>query len=319
MYLKEFRKQISTKPLQELPALYIFSGPHKQVSDFKEKAIQEFASYIANDNKKPSHYAKEPAISIKRFQLADFREAEFWDEVYAVPFLNIPKLVILNLAERINFLEQISGPLKEFISGKSFFTKLLFLVDYFGDCPVSLKGVIEKKSYVVDFPQISEENLPEWIVNEFNHHGKKISRTDARALVQRVGDNINEIDAVIQKLLLYHKDNVEITSEAINNFVDSERDYDIKELSESILRRQPDKALVITNQLLRKGEPVPKILGYLRWFFNYKAQYQKDTKLLSNRLGQILESDLAVKTGLLDEEMALQVLVIKLCRQSQGV
>ena len=90
--------------------------------------------------------------------------------------------------------------------------------------------------------------------------------------------------------------------------------FDIKELTNAIIRRQLDRALKIANQLLQKGEPVNKILGFLRRGLAYDAKYQNNNALLLSRYNKLLSADLSIKTGKLTEELALQMLIVRLAR-----
>lgn len=312
MLLKDFRKQLSSRQPQELPSLYIFTGPAKLVSEMKEKGVQALASALIKEKKNLDKTDLQTNIDIKRYDWNDFDEANFWNEVYAVPFLNKPKLVVLNIADKKGFINSISKSLEAYLSNKSFFTKLVILIDELKELSTELYNLIGKKAYTVDFPPMSEDSLPEWIIDEMNHHGKKMARPDARFIVEKIGNNPGEIEAALQKLVLFHRDSKEISSDSVINLVDFEREYDVRELCTAIADKRTARALMIGNQLLKQGEPIPKILGYLRWFFGYAVRYQQNTDLLSFRYEKILEADVAFKTGLMSDEMAFQMLIIKL-------
>lgn len=333
MLFTEFIKQLNSYPLQELPSLYIFNGPSKLVAELKEKGIKLLTAIFLKDKSDKCNANQSGAggrfvspvspeanrgrtggMEIKRFDITHFNEADFWNEVYAVPFLNKPRLVILNIGNKTEFITTINESLKEYILTKSFFTRLVIFTDRWGNYSESLGRLINKKAWVVDYQPISKNDLPKWISNELKLYGKEISIRDAAFITEKVGNNLSEIDAIIQKIVLFHKDSRNISTEAVCNFVDLERDYDIKELGEAIANKQADKALAIANQLLRKGEPVNKIIGYLKWFFGNSYRYQNNRRLLSYCYEKLLESDLAIKTGLLPDDLALQMLAIKLSR-----
>jgi DNA polymerase III delta subunit len=326
MLFSEFIKQLNLHPPQELPSLYIFTGPGKLVSELKEKGLKILTSILVKDKRSSDPSDSEPSgrtcksnadhIEIKRFDITNFNEAEFWNDVYAVPFLNKPRLVILNIGNKTDFIGKIDESLKEYISTKSFFTKLVIFVDKWENYSESLGRLANKKVWIIDYQPISQNDLPKWISAELKLYGKEISFRDAVFIAERTGNNLSEIDAVIQKLVLFHKDSRNISNESVCNFVDVERDYDIKELGEALVNKQTDRALIIVNQLLRKGESVNKIIGYLRWFFSNNYRYQNNQRLLSYYYEKLLEYDLAIKTGLLPDDLALQMLAIKLSRPS---
>ena len=295
MLFSEFIKQLKCCSPQDLPALYIFTGPTQQVSELKEKGLQIIIQAMAITE------------TVRRFDMANFNEPEFWTELYAVPFFNKTRLALLNIAERTDFIGKIDEQLKEYLSGQTFFTRLIIFIDKW-------EGIASKNAWIIECRPISDEDLPRWIAGRLSISNKKISLAGARLLAEKTGNDLSKIDAALEKLVLFHKDSQTISDESISKFVDTERDFDIRELTIAIIRRQPDSALKIADQLLQKGEPVNKILGFLRTGLAYDAKYQNNKTLLLSRYNKLLSADLAIKTGKLTEELALQMLIVKLSR-----
>jgi len=306
MLFSEFLKQVKSQQAQTLPALYIFTGPAKQVAELKEKGLQMLAATLTG--------AVADGDTIKRFDVMNFNEPEFWTELYAVPFLNKTRLVVLNIAERTDFIGKIDKQLKEYLAGQTFFTRLIIFIDNWAGVPADLNSIASKKSWIIECRPISGEDLPRWIAGRLSISNKKISLAGARLLAEKTGNDLAKIDAVLEKLVLFHKDSQTISVESISDFVDTERDFDIRDLTNAIIRRQPDSALKIADQLLQKGEPVNKILGFLRTGLAYDAKYQSNNALLLSRYNKLLSADLAIKTGKLTEELALQTLIVRLAR-----
>jgi len=302
MLFSEFLKQVKSQQPQTLPCLYIFTGPAKQVSELKEKGLQILIQAMAVNE------------TVRRFDTVNFNQPEFWTELYAVPFLNKSRLVLLNVADKIDFINRMEKPLSDYLSGKTFFTRLVIFADKLEGLTASFSRLLNKKGWVIQCEPISEEKLPGWIAAQLNIYDKKISLSDARLLAEKTGNDLSVIDAALKKLVLFHKDVQTISTESIYNFVDTEKDFDINELSDAIINRQPDMALKVANQLLRKGESVNRILGFLRGAFAYNARYQKNNALLLSRYNKLLAADLAIKTGRLPEDLALQTLIVKLSR-----
>jgi len=306
MLLSEFIKQVKSQQAQTLPTLYIFTGPAKQVLELKEKGLQMLAATLTG--------AVADGDIIKRFDVMSFNEPEFWTELYAVPFFKKKRLVVLNIAERMDFIGKIDKQLKEYLSGESFFTRLIIFIDKWSGVSADFSRVVSQKAWIIECQPIPDEELPGWIAGQLSIDSKKISLAGARLLAEKTGNDLAKIDAVLEKLVLFHKDLPTISDESIHNFVDTERDFDIKALTNAIIRRQPDSALKIAGQLLQKGEPVNKILGFLRTGLAYDAKYQNNNVLLLSRYNKLLSADLAIKTGKLTEELALQMLIVRLAR-----
>ena len=275
MLFSEFIKQLKSCSLQALPSIYIFTGPAKQVLELKEKGLQMLAATLTG--------AAGDGDIIKRFDVTNFNESEFWTELYAVPFLNKTRLVVLNISERMDFIGKIDAQLKDYLAGKSLFTRLIIFIDKWEGLSVDLSRAASKKAWIIEYRPITDEDLPRWISGQLSIARKNISISGARLLTEKTG---NDLD----------------------------RDFDIKELTDAIIRRQPGSALKIAKQLLQKGEPVNKILGFLRTGLAYDAKYQNNNALLLSRYNKLLSADLSIKTGKLTEELALQMLIVRLAR-----
>lgn len=305
MLFSEFLKQIKSQQPQALPPLYIFTGPANQILELKEKGLKILSHVLTG---------VEEGGAIRRFDAANFNEPEFWTELYAVPFLNKSRLALLNVADKVDFINKMEKPLSDYLSGRTFFTRLVIFSDRLEGIAAPLSRIISKNGWVIECEPVSEERLPGWIAAQLNIHDKKISLSDARLLAEKAGNDLARIDAALEKLVLFHKDARTISTESIHDFVDTEKDFDIRELSSAIISRRPDMALKIANQLLQKGEPVNKILGFLRTGLAYDARYRNDKALLLSRYNKLLSADLAIKTGRLPEDLALQTLVVRLSK-----
>ena len=306
MLFSEFIKQLKSCSIQALPSIYIFTGPAQQVLELKENGLQILAGTLTG--------AAAGSDTIKRFDSHSFNESEFWTELYAVPFLNKTRLVVLNVAERMDFIGKIDKQLMEYMTGKSLFTRLVIFIDTRSGVSAELNMAVSKKSWIIEYRTILDEDLPRWIGARLSAFNKSISLPAARLLAEKTGSDLARIDAVIDKLVLFHKGSQAISDDSVSDFVDMDRDFDIKELTDAIIRRQPGSALKIAKQLLQKGEPVNKIFGFLRTGLAYDAKYQNNNALLLSRYNKLLSADLSIKTGKLTEELALQMLIVRLAR-----
>ncbi|MEW6026249.1 MAG: DNA polymerase III subunit delta [Planctomycetota bacterium] len=335
MLFSEFLKQIKSCPAKDMPPLYIFTGPAKQVSELKEKGLRilshrltglELTDHVRSERLKDNQTtgsSESRASNVsngaeppRRFDMANFSEPEFWTELYAVPFLNQPRLALLNIADKNDFINKMEKPLSDYLAGRTFFTRLAIFVDKLESVAASLIRLLNTKGWVIECEPVSEERLPGWIASQLGVYGKKISPSAARLLVEKSGGDLARIDETLKKLVLFHRNESVISDESIRDFVDTERDFDINELTNAIVSRQTALALKIADRLLQKGEPVNKILGFLRTGLAYDARRRNDKTLLLSRYNKLLVADMAIKTGRLPEELALQTLVVKLIRAS---
>ncbi|MFH1227385.1 MAG: DNA polymerase III subunit delta [Planctomycetota bacterium] len=246
---------------------------------------------------------------IKRFSSNDFKEAMFWDELYLVPFDGKKRVIALDI-KNTQLFNSLADNLDKFLSQEKTFAVLAILAPSATGKGAESKitRMFEKRGWTVECSPIPEYDLPRWIAAEFKHRDKTISRDNAKLIIDNTGNNLSKIGELVEKLSLAAGKKPEISLEIMQNLVDKNIDYDIKQLGISIVNRNAGKALEILDKMYSEGESSPKIIGYLRWFFNRKSGYEA----LGERYKKLLETDLNIKTGKMPEELALKTMVIKL-------
>lgn len=91
----------------------------------------------------------------------------------------------------------------------------------------------------------------------------------------------------------------------------SPKDLGVFDLTRAIVSSQTTKALRILNLLLKNRENPQSILGALFWQWD-KAKDRLSLDKFKRGLKLLLDTDIRIKTGKLDEELALEMLVIRL-------
>ncbi|MDD5617999.1 MAG: hypothetical protein PHG69_02800 [Candidatus Omnitrophica bacterium] len=110
------------------------------------------------------------------------------------------------------------------------------------------------------------------------------------------------LDAVFAKELSPFVTRIEVKSlEKINAF----------DLADAIVSRNTTRALGILNKLLNNREKPHNILGALLWQWD-KAKDKLSLEQFKQGLKLLLDADLRIKTGRLNEELALELVVIRL-------
>ncbi|MFC1709104.1 hypothetical protein ACFL2J_03470 [Candidatus Omnitrophota bacterium] len=91
----------------------------------------------------------------------------------------------------------------------------------------------------------------------------------------------------------------------------STRKAGVFDLTQAIASRQTTRALRILNLLLRNREKPQGILGALFWQWD-KIKDRLSLEKFRQGLKLLLDADIRIKTGKLDEELALEMVVIRL-------
>ncbi len=213
------------------------------------------------------------------------------------------------------------------------------------DKRIKMVDLIKKKGLIVEFSFQKPAELVKWVVKVFKSYDKTIDSLSASQLVDGSELGMTEILNEINKVVLYLGDRTKVTSEDIEKICTKSVKSRVFDLTDAIAERNAAKSLKLLNEMLTLKEPIPKIL------FMVARQFRQilEMKLLSidglsladaaSRVGVTpytagkilrqaksfgvedlksaiegsLEADLAIKTGKMDERIALELLISKFC------
>jgi DNA polymerase-3 subunit delta len=201
------------------------------------------------------------------------------------------------------------------------------------------------KAYIKQFKQPKEWELPNWIQHQVRDKGGDISWDACGKIVELAGNDLRLLDLEIDKLLLYAGDR-QVTETDVRALTSRAREADIFDLVDCVGRREADQALRELHQLLDQEEPPLKLLGMLarqvriliqvrelRASRMTEAEIIKRLKLhpyvvekgtaqarnftmeqLEKAHALLVETDWRIKTGEMEDVLALDMLVVALAR-----
>jgi DNA polymerase-3 subunit delta len=193
------------------------------------------------------------------------------------------------------------------------------------------------------FEQPKQDELPQWILKRTQAKGAAISSEAAVMLAGLVGDDLRLLDLEIDKLAVY-ADGHQITSREVGLLVSRAREMNIFDLVDCVGRRQVDRALRLLHQLQDDGAEPFYLLAMLarqvRILIQVKelrsqglSQREATSRLklhpyvvqkawaqaqnfgmtqLEAAHQQLVDTDWAIKTGEIEEVLALDMLVVSL-------
>lgn len=201
------------------------------------------------------------------------------------------------------------------------------------------------KADIQVFSLPAAKDLPRWIVERTKMHRGAIDFNAAALLAQNIGSNLRMLDQEIRKLMLYCGENKPITVEDVKVMAPYIQSADvIFSMVDAIGQRDPRSAATYLHRLLEVGEHPLGIFGMIvrqfrlliqvRWLSDrgvsesdiverlnlkpfvvqkVRAQAQRFTpEQLRAAYQLLLDSDLAIKRGLLEPEAALDLLIVQL-------
>lgn len=193
-------------------------------------------------------------------EIIDGEEASYEqikDAVSSVPFLAEKKLVVVyepgkskDIAEKIEELFDITE-----------FGNDLIIVEPKPDKRSSYYKTLKKNSEMVEFKELDERELANWLVSEAGKDSG-LEYRDAYYLVQRVGNNQELISNELKKLVDYGQ---KISREIIDKLTEPSPQTTIFNLLDSAFSGDLKKALEIYDEQRTQGEEPIKIFAMLVW------------------------------------------------------
>lgn len=299
----------------------------QQVKKIKEK----FISASLGDTNLVILSAKETAFD------------EFARQVLAMPFLSKTRLVVVE-----NILSEGNKALQEKVGeylNKIPKTTVLVFSESKPDKRLSLYKKLIKADKVQEFAPLEDDYLRKYIKKEIETQGGSIEPNAINKLVEYVGSDLWRMSNEIDKLIAYNK---QITTKNIDLLVKSKVESDVFALIDAIGQKNLKKALFEYQKLLDSGENELYILSMIVYQYrnmlilkdltereNNNSPYQLakisgvhpyvaqkivpqlrnfDLCELKKSYRTLLNFDIALKTGKMENRAGLTLLIIKLVK-----
>jgi DNA polymerase-3 subunit delta len=222
-------------------------------------------------------------------------------------------------------------------------TTILVLIDGEVKAGNRLMKSLAPLAKVQGFPQLNDRDLSDWVQGRIKEGGGKISPAALKLLVGLVGADLWVMSGEIDKLLAYCSGQV-ITEDDVKQLTSYAREANIFALVDAILEGRRSQAQQLLHRLLRDGasptyilamitrqlrliviakdlgrkKSQPGIPDILEAVSNYsldKAAKQAKAftlERIKKAYDKLLETDVAIKTGKYEGDLALDLLVVEL-------
>ncbi len=261
-----------------------------------------------------------------------------------LPFLWERRLVILKDSGLFSLgRKDDTEKITEFVK-KGFEPTTLIFVESEVDKRNKLYKRVNELGHCAEFKPLSETELTDWIVKAFARRERQISSPTALHLIRSTSRDMKALTTEIEKLTDYTVEKKVVSQEDIDLLCPKSLELNIFVLVDAVSKKQTQKALEIySNMLLMKEQPL-MILGMIARQFRILLQtltlsqknhssaeiasmlsmqsfiVSSSLKLLSagqtpeqliTALEACLEADIAVKTGLMSDRLAVELLIVK--------
>jgi len=295
------------------------------------------------------HY-KEIHKSGLDLKLLDLKEKDFQDfknEAQIASMFSEKKLLVLkNAFENFDFKEKISAEIEKFAKSEEvilFYEEEIKKDKFF--------QTLKKFSEYQEFQLLDGERLKNWVKKEFKKYQAKIDSAVLEKLIEFVGNDLWQMANEIKKLVAYKTGHNQITTvtklcpeierEDVELLVKSKIETDIFKTIDAIAAKNKKRALKLLKAHLEKGDSPLYLLSMINFQFRnlliIKDLIEKNLSPYSftdihpyvikksiSLLGKfsfselkkiyqkIFEVDLDIKTGKIEPEMALDLLITEI-------
>lgn len=267
---------------------------------------------------------------------------EIIDLAETMPFMAEHRVIVI---ENSGFFQSSCEGLVEYLENPAE-TVIFIFVDDKVDKRSKLYKVVSKNGYSSEFSKQNEATLKKWIAQKLNAEQKIISDYNCNYFLEKAGTDMANISNELEKLICFSINEYEISREAIDAVCTQCIENKIFIMIENISSKKAEKALELYHDLLTLKESplgilalivshynnllIVKILQsknlsrakisekikrspYLTGKFERQAE-SYSVKQLKSAIKYALNTDESIKFGRIQDILALEILIVELCR-----
>ena len=323
--MKNLNEDLKTHKFQNV---YLFYGEEAYLKQLYKKKMQE-AILPEGDTMNFSVYGGKNADPKEIISQAD-----------TMPFFADHRLILL---ENTGFFKSASQELADYIPSLPEETILLFVEEEV-DKRNRLYKAVKAKGRIVEFARQDEHTLMRWVLQNVKKEQKQITERAMGLFLQKAGNDMENIQKELEKLFCYTYGKDEITPEDVEAICTTQVSNQIFEMIRAVAEKRQKEALDMYYDLLALKEPPMRILFLIARQFNQLLQVKEmrshgyDASAIASRLGMApfivknairqsgrfsledlkdgvkhcVELEEAVKTGRMNDQMSVELLLITL-------
>lgn len=321
--MQRINEDIKTGKLKQIYLLY------GEEAYLRKQYRDRLKSAIIGDDTMNYHYYEGKNISV----------GEIIDLAETLPFFAERRLIVL---ENSGLFKSGGEALAEYLSAKAGSAYFLF-VETEVDKRSKLYKKVQSGGYAAEFTVQDETTLKKWILGMVKKEGKNISGSALNYLIEKTGTDMENIRKEMEKLFCYCLEKDVIETEDIEEICTRRLSSHIFEMISAIADKKQKKALELYYELLALKEPPMRILFLIARQFNLLMQVKElrkkgfRDKAIGEKVGlpgfvagkyvtqssrfskedlreaveACVEAEEAIKTGKMNDNMSVELLIIK--------
>lgn len=181
---------------------------------------------------------------------------ELRQQAQTLPFFAQHRLIIV---EDSGLFKKGGAELAQFLPSVPEETVIVF-VEHETDAREKLFKEVKKLGVVLEMGRQKEEQLISWAVKRLSREGKQIQRSAVYLLMERAGEDMQQISNELEKLISYTADREAVMLEDVQAITPVRMENRIFDMIDAIGLKQQDKAMALYRELIFLRESPVKVL-----------------------------------------------------------
>ncbi|MDD2972513.1 MAG: DNA polymerase III subunit delta [Lachnospiraceae bacterium] len=311
--------------------------------DFKQiyllYGVEDYLRKQYRDKLKQALLAPDDTMNYQYYDGKDINVGAVIDQAETMPFFADRRVIVIENSE---LFKHGGEQLAEYLVNPSETTYFIFVESEI-DKRSKLFKTVRDKGRAIEFALQDEGTLKRWIRGLVAKEEKHISEEALNTMLEKTGNDMENIRRELEKLICYCLDKDEIGKEDVNIICITRISNRIFDMINAIANKQQKTALKLYYDLLELKEPPMRILFLITRQFNlllqtkelkqkgfdnkrigektglhsfivgkYITQASKfTTKALKEALNDCVEADESVKMGRMADKMTVELLIVK--------
>lgn len=317
----------------QLKRAYLLYGPERYlIRQYRDRLTAALAD-------------RDDTMNFARFEGSGINQREIIDLAETLPFFADRRVILI---EESGLFQKGAGELADYMEEAPETTCFVF-VEQEVDRKTKMYKSVKKLGSAVEFARQTDETLARWIEGRIRKNGKNITKEAYRLFVNKTGNDMENIDKELEKLLCYTLDKDFISAEDVQAVTTVQTENRIFDMVDAVAMHRQKRALELYYDLLSLREPSMRILyllsNHLKRLIVVKAmsnqgfgnkdiaekagcpewavkKYQPQSRAFSmGRLRQAVregvELEEAVKTGRMQDQLAVELFITSYSRPEE--
>lgn len=323
----------------------IKTGNFKQIYLFY--GVEGYLKKQYRDKLKAAMVPEDDSMNFSSFEGKDINPRELIDLAETLPFFADKRVI---LVENSGFFKNSCEDLAEYLPQTASSTYFIFVEEEI-DKRSKMYKAVKNAGKIVEFATQTEDLITRWILARLKKEGKNITGNVMQLFLSKTGTDMGNIDRESEKLICYTLDKGVITAEDVEAISTEQTTNKIFDMVNAIAEHNQRKALDLYYDLLTLKEPPMRIMYLISRQFqillNIKDMSVKglDNQTMAQKAGvppfavrrnvtqakgfsiaQLkaalrdgVELEESVKTGGMDDQMAVELFIMKYSTKKTSV